>query len=313
MLSRIADSLFWTNRYMERADGMLRCTLTNYILMFDKGVSNDLSWKHILEIFTECPDTEIESIMLNTEASLFTLLLDGENQNSLKSIVSKARENARGIQDNITKEVWEQVNGMYHAVNAPQLSDQLKGYEALETVNTFCRESTLYNGVTDTTMPRGLGWSFMNLGRYIERCFITIEVAEKFFSFIDFNLEDEKDILQWRPLLLALSGYELHLKTYRSHSHNLNALHQVVFNQNFTRSVLYSLSRTSKYLVDVLKENNTSNKEAIIKRFGRLLSRVEYMDIDTLNKDNLQDFFSEIKSSLAEFSNMIGQNFFSYV
>lgn len=305
--------MFWTNRYMERADGMLRCTLTNYILMFDKGVSNDLSWKHILEIFTECPDTEIESIMLNTEASLFTLLLDGENQNSLKSIVSKARENARGIQDNITKEVWEQVNGMYHAVNAPQLSDQLKGYEALETVNTFCRESTLYNGVTDTTMPRGLGWSFMNLGRYIERCFITIEVAEKFFSFIDFNLEDEKDILQWRPLLLALSGYELHLKTYRSHSHNLNALHQVVFNQNFTRSVLYSLSRTSKYLVDVLKENNTSNKEAIIKRFGRLLSRVEYMDIDTLNKDNLQDFFSEIKSSLAEFSNMIGQNFFSYV
>ncbi len=312
MLSRIADSLFWTNRYMERADGMLRCTMTNYILMFDKGVDNSLSWEHILEVFTDASNDEITSLKYNTEAALQKLLLDSNNVNSLKITLSKARENARGIQDNITKEVWEQVNGMYHSINSPQLVDKLRGYEALATVDTFCRESTLYNGVTDTTMPRGLGWSFMNLGRYIERCFITIEVVDKFFSFIDYKLSDEKDILQWRPMLLALSGYELHLKTYRSNSHNLNALDQVVFNQNFTRSVLYSLKRISKYLVDVLQENNTEHKETIIKQFGRLLSKVEYMDITTLNDDNLKEFFEEIRLALADFSNLIGQIFFSY-
>ncbi len=312
MLSRIADSLFWTNRYMERADGMLRCTMTNYILMFDKGVSNNLSWQHILEVFADAEAEEIDALKYNTEAALYKLLLDSTNTNSLKNILGKARENARGIQDNITKEVWEQVNGMYHSINAPLLIDKLRGYDALETVNTFCSESIMYNGVTDTTMPRGLGWSFMNLGRYIERCFITIEVAEKFFSLIDFDLSNEKDILQWRPMLLALSGYELHLKTYRSTSHNENALHQVVFNKDFTRSVLYSLNRISKYLVDVLQENNTEHKEAIIKRFGRLLSKVEYMDFDTLNKDNLQDFFTELKTSLGDFSNLIGLSFFSY-
>ncbi len=312
MLSRIADSLFWTNRYMERADGMLRCTMTNYILMFDKGVSNNLSWKHILEVFAEVDELAIEDIKYKTEAALNILLLDQANINSLKNILGKARENARGIQDNITKEVWEQINGMYHSINTPQLIDKLKGYDALETVNTFCTESVLYNGVTDTTMPRGLGWSFMNLGRYIERCFITIEVAEKFFSFIDYNISDEKDILQWRPMLLALSGYELHLKTYRSSSHNENALHQVIFNKNFTRSVLYSLNRISKYLVDVLQENDTEHKDAIIKRFGRLLSKVEYMDLDTLNKDNLKDFFEELKTSLGDFSDLIGLSFFSY-
>jgi len=312
MLSRIADSLFWTNRYMERADGMLRCTMTNYILMFDKGVSNNLSWQHILEVFAEVDDDVIEDTKFKTETALNILLLDPNNINSLKNILGKARENARGIQDNITKEVWEQINGMYHAINSPQLVDKLKGYDALETVNTFCTESLLYNGVTDTTMPRGLGWSFMNLGRYIERCFITIEVAEKFFSFIDYNLSDEKDILQWRPMLLALSGYELHLKTYRSSSHNENALHQVIFNKNFTRSVLYSLNRISKYLVDVLQENDTVHKDAIIKRFGRLLSKVEYMDLETLNKDNLKDFFAELKTSLGDFIDLIGLSFFSY-
>ena len=312
MLSRIADSLFWTNRYMERADGMLRCTMTNYILMFDKGVSNNLNWQHILEVFAEVDEKVIEDIKFNTEAALNILLLDNANINSLKNILGKARENARGIQDNITKEVWEQINGMYHSINSSQLMDKLKGYDALETVNTFCTESLLYNGVTDTTMPRGLGWSFMNLGRYIERCFITIEVAEKFFSFIDYNLTEEKDILQWRPMLLALSGYELHLKTYRSSSHNENALHQVIFNKNFTRSVLYSLNRISKYLVDVLLENDTEHKDAIIKRFGRLISKVEYMDMDSLNKDNLKDFFEELKTSLGDFSDLVGQSFFSY-
>ncbi len=313
MLSRIADSLFWTNRYMERADGLLRCTMTNYILMFDKGVTNNLSWQHILQIFSNCNEATIETMKFDTEAALTELLFNTGNPGSLKMVLGKARENARAIQDNITKEVWEQVNGMYHAVNAPNLADKLKGYEALELVDNFSKESILYNGVTDTTMPRGLGWSFMNLGRYIERCFITIEVVDKFFSFIDYKMDEEKNILQWRPMLLALSGYELHLKTYRSTGHNENALHQVVFNKNFTRSVLYSLSRTSKYLVDVLQENNTEDKDAIIKRFGRLLSKVEYTDFDTLNRDNLQEFFDDIKTELAAFSNLIGQSFFSYV
>ena len=313
MLSRIADSLFWTNRYMERADGLLRCTMTNYILMFDKGVTNNLSWQHILQIFSNRDEAAIEAMKYNTEIALTELLFNSGNPGSLKMVLSKARENARAIQDNITKEVWEQVNGMYHSINVPNLEDKLKGYEAHELVNNFSKESILYNGVTDTTMPRGLGWSFMNLGRYIERCFITIEVVDKFFSFIDYKLDEEKDILQWRPMLLALSGYELHLKTYRSSAHNENALHQVVFNKDFTRSVLYSLSRTSKYLVDVLQENNTEDKDAIIKRFGRLLSKVEYTDFNTLNKDNLQEFLADIKTELGEFSNMIGLSFFSYV
>lgn len=313
MLSRIADSLFWTNRYMERADGLLRCTMTNYILMFDKGVTNNLSWQHILQIFSNSDEANIEAMQFNTEAALKELLLNTGNPGSLKCIMGKARENARAIQDNITKEVWEQVNGMYHAINAPNLEDKLKSYEALELVDTFSKESILYNGVTDTTMPRGLGWAFMNLGRYIERCFITIEVADKFFSMIDYKLDDEKDILQWRPMLLALSGYELHLKTYRSAAHNENALHQVVFNKDFTRSIIYSLSRTSKYLIDVLQENNTEHKDAITKRFGRLLSKVEYTDFDTLNSTNLEAFFDEIRTELAAFSNMIGQIFFSYV
>src|SRR5215831_10239872 len=163
MLSRIADSLFWLNRYMERADGLLRVMKTHYILSLDKGVNTNLTWRPVLEIFTYSDEPTIASIENDTGATLKLLITDITNFNSLKIILTRARENARGVQDHITKEVWEHVNQMYHAVNNVQLESKLAGYEALETIENFIRHSILFTGVIDATMPRGMGWSFMNL------------------------------------------------------------------------------------------------------------------------------------------------------
>ncbi len=312
MLSRIADSLFWLNRYMERADGMLRTTLSHAVLLLDKDVNSDLSWQHVLETFTYCSDEEIDVLKNDTRAVLDKLLLDGTNPNSLKVIVTRARENARGAQDHITKEVWEHVNGLYHYVNSPELEKQLHGFQMIETIEELLHESTLYTGVADSTMPRGQGWDFMNLGKYIERCLITIEIADKFFSMIDYNLEDEKDILHWRPMLLSLSGYELHLKNYRSNSFNDNALHQVLFNGHFTRSVIYSLNRLNKYIRDVMQLNETEAKEILHKMFGRIRSRVEFADFASLNKETLEPFLTGVKDEVNDFSMQFAQNFFSY-
>src|ERR1700685_4580365 len=121
MLSRIADSLFWMNRYMERADGMLRIAATHYIFSMDKDVIGTMTWMPIMEIFTESEEDHLKSIENNTEECLKLLLLDTTNTNCLKTLVNKARENARGMQDHITKEVWEEVNQMYHLINQPAL------------------------------------------------------------------------------------------------------------------------------------------------------------------------------------------------
>ncbi len=312
MLSRIADSLFWLNRYMERSDGLLRGIKTHYILLLDKGVNQNLSWQPILQIFSNCSDAEILALQDNTEAALHKLLLDVTNPNSLKVMVGRARENARGVQDHITKEVWEHVNQMYHSVNNLSPDLQLKGFEAIATIESLEQGCILYNGVADTTMPRGLGWSFMNLGRYIERCVLTIEMSNKYFTAIDYNLGDEKDILQWRPLLLSLSGYELHLKSYRSTSHNHNALHQVLFNENFTRSVLYTLKRLDKYFTHAIKNNDANETEALRKQLGRLLSKIQYADFDSLNQATLQEFLFDTREELVTFGKQLAQQFFSY-
>jgi uncharacterized alpha-E superfamily protein len=311
MLSRIADSLFWLNRYMERADGLLRVMKTNYILSLDKGVNSNLTWRPMLEIFTYADEQQIAALENDTAAALKLLITDTDNMNSLKVILNRARENARGVQDHITKEVWEQINQMYHMVNHPNLISKLTSY-ALEAIENFLKNCLLFAGVTDTTMPRGLGWSFMNLGRCIERCTQTIEITDKQYRSIDYDLNKTVDILQWRYLLFSLSGYELYLKTYHSSNFNKDVLHQVLINPDFTRSVFYSLNRTERYLNDIAKENKSAENEALQRFFGRLYSSVKYVDLDSLNGINLQHFLSDTRHNLTEFSKRLAQNFFSY-
>lgn len=312
MLSRIADSMFWLNRYMERSDGLLRSVKTHYILLLDKDINRHLSWRPLLEIFTNIEEGQLLALQGDSDASMQLLLLDAANQNSLKAMVTKSRENARGMQDHITKEVWEQVNLIFHLINQPDSSFKLKGFEVMKTIDRLTEECTLYNGVTDTTMSRGMGWNFMRLGKFIERCLLTIEMTDIYFKLIDYQLDDEKDILQWRPLLLSLSGYELHLKTYRSHNHNRNTLHQVLFNEYFTRSILYTLLRIDKYFKEVIRDNNGTEKENLTKCLGRLVSKVQYTDFESLNEATLEEFLDKIRKDLVEFSKKFAQYFFSY-
>ena len=312
MLSRIADSLFWLNRYMERADNLLLVTKTIYNLSLDKGVNNNLTWRPAIETFTHTEEDRLVHLENNTDATLNLLMADVTNLNSLKVLLTRARENARGVQDHITKEVWEQVNQMYHLINHPNLSNKLTSYAALETIESFSRNVLLYTGILDITMPRGIGWSFMNLGKHIERCLLTLDMTEKQYAEVQYDLTRSTDIMQWRYLLLSLSGYELHLKTYRTNNYNRNVLHQVLINENFPHSVIYSLNRIDRYLQLVVNENRTPENQSLLRMFGRLNSRVKYVDFDSLNKLTLQQFLTEVRYELFEFSKQVAQNFFSY-
>jgi uncharacterized alpha-E superfamily protein len=312
MLSRIADSLFWLNRYMERSDGMLRLAGTHYIFSLDKDVNGTSSWKPVLEIFTESEDEYLNSIENNTEESLKHLLLDTTNTNCLKTLVNKARENARGVQDLITKEVWEEVNQMYHLINQSDLKHKIDSFHGLEVMEPLIKHTVLYTGITDITMPRGTGWCFMNLGKYIERCLQTIAFTEKQLEITNFKEADTNDLLQWKYLLFSLSGYELHVKTYRSSNHNYNVLHQVLINENFTRSVMYSMQRIELYLNKIIGNEINEERAALLRDFGRLFSKVRYMELDSLNKETVPVFFEDIKAGLVEFNQRVVQHFFSY-
>ncbi len=311
MLSRIADSLFWLSRYMERTDGLLRATSSHYILSLD-NVMGQMTWRSVLEVFTTLPDDEIRDLENNATASLHTLLTDTNNQNSLKVIVTRARENARGAQDHITKEAWEEINALYHLLNQSNISERQGEQDLVRMMLRFTQHSLLYTGIADVTMPRGLGWSFMNLGKFIERCFEVLVLVDKHYEAINYDLSEENAIIQWKELLFSLSGYELHLKTYRGSRYNRNVLHQVLFNEDFPHSVLYSLSRIKRYLEDVVMEHQSAGSSELIRQYGALYSKVKYMSPDDVKSDTLQPFLESTKQELLHFSNRLGQTFFSY-
>ncbi len=312
MLSRIADSMFWMNRYMERSEGMLRMLHTHYMLSLDKGPYGTNDWTPALQIFTDLPEQEITAMAGNTSQVLQHLLLNTRNINSLKVILGRARENARGMQDHITKEVWEQVNLMYHLINNPRTEKKITSDETLSAIDMLVQNCLLYTGVTDTTMPRGMSWSFMNLGKYIERCLLTIELTDKHYKAINYDLGQNKDILYWRGLLFSLSGYELHLKNYRSTDYSYNVAHQLIFNLQFPHSIIYSLQRIKKYLDDAIKENNPSEKYNLLKQFGRLYSQVEFADFEWIKRSGLPAYLLDVRNELLQFSRSLSQSFFSY-
>ncbi|MGN6490451.1 MAG: alpha-E domain-containing protein [Agriterribacter sp.] len=312
MLSRIADSLFWLNRYMERADGLLRVTSTHYNLSLDNVVMGVTTWRPVLEIFTTQTNEEIQLLEHDTSGALRTLLTDTANPNSLKVIITRARENARGAQDHITKEVWEEINALYHFINQSNISDRQGEQDVIQMMHLFTQHSLLYMGVADVTMPRGPGWSFMNLGKFIERCFEIIVIVDKHYEKINYNLHAEDVIIQWRELLFSLSGYELHLKTYRGSNYNQNVLHQVLFNDDFPHSVMYCLTRTEKYLADIVAENQSPGNAELMRYFNRFYSRLKFMDPKEINSNNLRSFLEGIRTELLQFSHIFAQNFFSY-
>ena len=312
MLSRIADSLFWLNRYMERADGILRVTSIHYSLSLDKDVNRSTTWKPVLEMFTTMKKQEIEICENEPILVLKKILVNTENTNSLKILINKARENARGMQDHITKEVWEQVNGMYHLINHSSVLDQIDSFQGPELVELFKKQCVLYTGITEITMSRGIGWQFMNLGKFVERCLQTIVLTEKQLQSLTLESRELNDILQWRYLLLSLSGYEQHLKTYRSADHNYNALHQILLNENFTRSLIYSLAHIDYCLKKITVKNHTEEAENLLRSFGQLYSKVKFMELKKFDNSSLQLFLKQTKHELLDFSSNLARHFFSY-
>lgn len=312
MLSRVADGMFWLSRYMERTDGMLLTLNTFYILSFDKEMNDSQGYKPLLEYYTDLTKEQINRSQYDTSYVLKYIICDNQNYNSVKNLVIKARENARGSQDKITKELWEHINSLYHFMNSPELPKKLESNDALNIITKLNKDLLLYNGILHVTMPRGLGWWFSSIGKHIERCLQTISLTQAYYKTIDYNLDGDEDLLYWRRLLLSLSGYELYLKSYSNIPHNRKIVQQVIFNRDFAHSVTYTLEYIDKYLENLFKDNNLSEARKLQNQFGRLKSYVEFTDYHHLTNEQLEELLNNTKKQLIQFSTDFSKLFFSY-
>lgn len=142
MLSRVAESLYWMSRYMERTDGILRMLKINYASSLDD--SQEFSWKPVLKVFTFLDDKEALALGRDTKAVLKYMLIGKDNPSSVLNVVTRARENGRSVQDHITKEMWQCLNDFYHIMRQDKLSDVLQNEDPLTTLDNLIKQDLLY-------------------------------------------------------------------------------------------------------------------------------------------------------------------------
>lgn len=310
MLSRVADSLYWMSRYMERTDSILRMLKVNYASSQDDA--QDFSWKPVLRIFTYMEDDRINQMAKNNREVIHFLVLDRENENSVFNVVTKARENARSVQDNITKELWQCLNDFYHLVRDPQLERSLRKGDPITVLDTLIRQGMLYYGIVESTMFRGEGLCFMNVGKYLERSLQSADILDIKFSDLSYDLDQTTDTTYWKYLLLSISGYALYLKTYRSGFEAKNVVDQVLFNMNFPRSLLYSISLLQRYFERLKESSNEKNYNQVLFMIGRLHSKVRYSTVQSISQTGLHSYLHDVHGDLSAISQTLNQKYFAY-
>src|ERR1700753_859497 len=309
MLSRVADSLYWMSRYMERTDGILRMLKINYASSQDD--IQEFTWKPVLRIFSYIEEERATTIADQTREVLQFMVTDKENANSVLNIVTRARENARSVQDHITKELWQCLNDFYHTIRDEALARGLYKEDPVSILDILIRHGLIYYGTTDVTMARGEGYAFINIGKYLERGVQSADILDIKFSDLQYDLT-KMDTTYWKYLLLSISGYELYLKTYRTGFEARNVVEQIVLNEDFPRSVIYSVNQLSRYFERIKNDRNKEAWKKIEFMIGRIQSRIKYSTVESILKQGLHAYLNGVKEELYEVGNAFNQHYFAY-
>ena len=311
MLSRVADSLYWMSRYMERTDGILRMLKINYATSQDDSLN--FTWRPALKVFSFLEEDEIAKLEKGNWAVLKYMVVDKDNPNSVVNMVTKSRENARSMQDHITKELWQCLNEFYHIVRDEKLSRALKSEDPITVLDGLIRQGILYYGTAEITMSRGEGLCFMSIGKYLERAVQSADILDVKFNDLSYDLDKATtDTTYWKYFLLSISGYELYLKNYRSGFEARNILDQIIFNINFPRSVQYSVMQVHQYFERLKSERNLESFEKINFMIGRLRSSIHFSNVQMVSDEGLHNYLKRIHEDLFSIGKLLNQHYFAY-
>lgn len=270
MLSRVADAVFWMARYMERTDNVLRVLRTNYIASQDEIQNFD--W----QLWVDGLGAQIKNspvTVSNYREALFQLVLNKENDSSVLINIVRARENARSIQDYITKEVWQCINDYYHLMQDKHTEQLLLESDPVTAIDSLLRESVLFYGTVDVTMNRGEGYTFLNFGKYVERPLRSLDILE---LKIKEMTKGGNEAMHWKYLLYSLSGYEFHTKQYKNALQMSEVIHQVFMNTQFPHSVLYSLQQAERYFKRLEAISVPEHFKEMEFLLGKTISNLKY-------------------------------------
>lgn len=310
MLSRVADSVFWMARYMERTNGMLRILRTNYISSQDEV--RDFNWQTLLRNYSDAPAAEVEEIGNQSVKVLSHLLLDRHNGSSVINNITRARENARAVQDHITKEVWQCLNDYYHLIRSQAIHQQVQSGDPVTALDSLIHHGMLYHGTVDITMARGEAFNYLNIGKFLERAVLSADMLHIKLAEQNYELQNPVEVTALRYLLYSLSGYELYLKTHRGNFQTEFVLDQVVHNEHFPHSIAYCLKQLFRYFERLETESLPESYKQLEFLIGRTMNNVRYSSIHPSDSQGLRQFLHQTRQELLTIAASFNQYYFGH-
>lgn len=320
MLSRVADSLYWMSRYLERAEHTTRLLDVNLNLMLDEStVSADRRWHRVMQALGTSLDTLWDGDPIHLA---HTLTFDPAHASSVLASIVSARENARHMREQISTEMWQRLNSLYLGViRTGRQTDQenmalLAAREGpLEFLNEVMEAVHQFQGVTDSTMSHGEGWQFIQVGRYIERATATAMLLEAYQPELWKDHDpapDSNEYLEWMGLLRSATAFEAYCKVYTADLTPEWILEFLLLDAEFPHSLRFSIDAMQHALEAILHASGSTRAETLSRLSGRLRSRLSYASVDEILQNDVVLYLREIQQECRAIHNAIYELYMDY-
>ena len=309
MLSRVADSIYWLNRYIERAENVARFIDVNLNLMLDLPAGMLQQWQPLVSVTGDMDLFRDRYKEANSDNVIQFLTFDEAYPHSIISCLKIARENARSIREVISSEMWEEINSFYLMLQEGSTKKSLSTLPAF--FSHVKMASHRFAGVMDATMTHNEGWHFGKLGRFLERADKTARILDvKYFLLLPSAewVGTPLDRIQWISLLKSASAYEM----YRKSQHHItpsSVAEFLILDHQFPRSIYFCLWHAEQCLHEITQTPTGSWCNSAERALGKLCSQLGYLTIEDIIESGLHEFLDQIQNSINEVGNEIYTSF----
>lgn len=312
MLSRVADSIYWMSRYLERAENVARFIDVNLQLTLDLGETMREQWEPLVYISGDHDEYRAHNGSPAKKSVIDFLTFDKENPNSILSCLASARDNARAVREIISSEMWEEINKFYLTLRGAAVEGWSQDLQS-DFFHEVRRSSHLIIGITESTMSHGEAWHFVQLGRLLERADKTSRILDVKYYILLPNAQDvgtPLDVVQWSSLLKSASALEMYRRRYGRITPE-HVVEFLILDREFPRSMHSCLLSSENSLHSITGSPEGSFRNLAEQRLGRLRSELNYLSVSEVIQQGLHEFVDGFQTKVNSVGDAITETFFA--
>jgi uncharacterized alpha-E superfamily protein len=312
MLSRVADSICWMSRYIERAENVARFVDVNLHLMLDSPMGQEQQWQPLVNT-TGDHELFAKRYGKATQQNVIQFLtFDPEYSSSILSCLRSARESARSIREIVSSEMWEQINRFYLIVK--EAANDLQTTTGQHKFFTEVKEAShLFSGIAEATMSRNEAWHFLVLGRMLERADKTSRILDvKYFMLLRSaaDVGTPLDDVHWSAVLRSASAFEMYRKRHGRMSPE-GIAQFLLLDPEFPRAIRFCLNSAREALHAISGTPLGSFKNPAERFMGQLCSELAYANIEDVIRSGLHEYLDSLQTKMNHVSVGIHDTFFA--